>query len=152
MQWLWLRIFAIAGRIVRGSRRLRLRLARHWPWATRSPSRSPACTLSRLTSRTIPATKKDNHQGPWNPPTWRERRAARHGQMLKTTAAQCLKPPTQDHERLRLMRRQLTLHRRREGMVTMSAWRRQQPEASQDGESQERLDIQVTEVISQSFS
>ena len=28
-----LRIFAVAGRLVRGSRRLRLRLARRWPWA-----------------------------------------------------------------------------------------------------------------------
>jgi hypothetical protein len=29
-----LRLFAIAGRLVRGSRRLRLRLAHNWPWAT----------------------------------------------------------------------------------------------------------------------
>jgi hypothetical protein len=29
-----LRIFTCAGRIVRGSRRLRLRLAAAWPWAT----------------------------------------------------------------------------------------------------------------------
>jgi hypothetical protein len=29
-----LRLFAVAGRIVRGGRRLRLRLARRWPWAT----------------------------------------------------------------------------------------------------------------------
>jgi hypothetical protein len=29
-----LRIFAVAGRLVRGSRRLRLRLAAHWPWAS----------------------------------------------------------------------------------------------------------------------
>ena len=29
-----LRIFAVAGRIVRGGRRLRLRLAARWPWAT----------------------------------------------------------------------------------------------------------------------
>ena len=28
-----LRIFAVVGRVVRGSRRLRLRLARCWPWA-----------------------------------------------------------------------------------------------------------------------
>ena len=27
-----LRIFAVAGRIVRGGRRLRLRLAERWPW------------------------------------------------------------------------------------------------------------------------
>ena len=29
-----LRIFAVAGRLVRGGRRLRLRLAPRWPWAT----------------------------------------------------------------------------------------------------------------------
>jgi Transposase DDE domain group 1 len=29
-----LRLFSVAGRIVRGSRRLRLRLAQNWPWAT----------------------------------------------------------------------------------------------------------------------
>ena len=28
-----LRLFSVAGRIVRGSRRLRLRLAQNWPWA-----------------------------------------------------------------------------------------------------------------------
>ena len=32
-RWLRLRIFTCAGRIVRGSRRLRLRLAATWPWA-----------------------------------------------------------------------------------------------------------------------
>ena len=29
-----LRLFSVAGRIVRGSRRLRMRLAQNWPWAT----------------------------------------------------------------------------------------------------------------------
>lgn len=29
-----LRIFSVAGRLVRGGRRLRLRLAERWPWAT----------------------------------------------------------------------------------------------------------------------
>jgi hypothetical protein len=33
-------------------------------------------------------------------------------------------------------------------MVTMGAWWRQQPEASQDGESQERLDIQGAGAVS----
>ena len=28
-----LRVFAVAGRLVRGGRRLRLRLAERWPWA-----------------------------------------------------------------------------------------------------------------------
>jgi hypothetical protein len=46
-----------------------------------------------------------------------------------------------DQERLRLMRGQLTLCRRCESMVTMSTWWQQRPEASQDGASQECLDI-----------
>lgn len=29
-----LRLFAVAGRLVRGGRRLRLRIAAQWPWAT----------------------------------------------------------------------------------------------------------------------
>jgi hypothetical protein len=45
------------------------------------------------------------------------------------------------------MRWQLTLRRRRESMVTMRAWWRQQPAASQDGESPERLDIRVTGAV-----
>ena len=28
-----LRLLSVAGRLVRGGRRLRLRLAEHWPWA-----------------------------------------------------------------------------------------------------------------------
>ena len=31
-----LRIFAVAGQLVRGGRRLRLRLAQRWPWATQA--------------------------------------------------------------------------------------------------------------------
>jgi len=38
-----LRIFSCAGRIIRGSRRLRLRLAAHWPW-----TRDITTAISRL--------------------------------------------------------------------------------------------------------
>jgi hypothetical protein len=38
-----LRIFAVAGRLVRGGRRLRLRLAERWPWA-----REITAAISRL--------------------------------------------------------------------------------------------------------
>jgi DDE family transposase len=38
-----LRLFTAAGRITRGGRRLRLRLATHWPWPPASPPRSAAC-------------------------------------------------------------------------------------------------------------
>ena len=42
-----LRLFSAAGRIVRGGRRLRLRLAARWPWApeiTAAVTRLPALT------------------------------------------------------------------------------------------------------------
>jgi hypothetical protein len=38
-----LRIFAVAGRLVRGGRRLRLRLAERWPW-----TREITAAISRL--------------------------------------------------------------------------------------------------------
>jgi hypothetical protein len=38
-----LQIFTVAGRLVRGGRRRRLRLAAHWPWATQI-----AAAVSRL--------------------------------------------------------------------------------------------------------
>ena len=38
-----LRLFSVAGRIVRGGRRLRLRLAARWPW-----SRDITAAISRL--------------------------------------------------------------------------------------------------------
>ena len=63
-----LRLFSAAGRIVRGGRRLRLRLAARWPWAPdRRRHRPPAGPRARLTSRNIPATRKENTAGPWNP-------------------------------------------------------------------------------------
>jgi hypothetical protein len=36
-----LRIFAVAGRLVRGGRRLRLRLADRWPWTATLPPQGP---------------------------------------------------------------------------------------------------------------
>jgi hypothetical protein len=42
-QRLRLQIFTVAGRLVRGGRRRRLRLAAHWPWATQI-----AAAVSRL--------------------------------------------------------------------------------------------------------
>jgi Transposase DDE domain group 1 len=64
-----LRIFAVAGRIVRGGRRLRLRLAARWPWnaqitaaATRLPALAPRADQPKPSLRT-----GGNQQGPWNP-------------------------------------------------------------------------------------
>jgi hypothetical protein len=42
-----LRLFSAAGRIVRGGRRVRLRIAATWPWPATSPPRLPACRPSR---------------------------------------------------------------------------------------------------------
>jgi Transposase DDE domain group 1 len=61
-------LFAVAGRLVRGGRRLRLRLAARWRWAARSPPRSSACRPS------LPADQQNRHcdaegatpRGPWN--------------------------------------------------------------------------------------
>jgi hypothetical protein len=38
-----LRLLSVAGRLARGGRRLRLRLAQRWPWPARSPPLSHAC-------------------------------------------------------------------------------------------------------------
>jgi hypothetical protein len=42
-----LRLFSAAGRIVRGGRRTRLRIAANWPWATHLTAAITACTPSR---------------------------------------------------------------------------------------------------------
>ncbi len=64
-----LRIFTCAGRIVRGGRRLRLRLAASWPWAGADHHRDhpPAGPRTRLTSRNHPYDQEGHPAGPWNP-------------------------------------------------------------------------------------
>jgi hypothetical protein len=71
-----LRLFTAAGRLVRGGRRIRLRPAATWPWATQlttaitrlqgyAPADQPA----------IAPYDQDGHtQGPWNPPARRDSR------------------------------------------------------------------------------
>jgi hypothetical protein len=62
-----LRIFSAAGRIARGSRRLRLRLAARWPWAEQITAGINRSRTSRpATSETTPATGKDT-SGPVEP-------------------------------------------------------------------------------------
>ena len=100
-----LRMFAVAGRLVRGGRRLRLRLAGTGPGPRRSPPRSPACRPSRPADQpgTAPTTRKEKTPGTrGTPPTRRDSRAARHGQTLKTPTSRRLRPASLDHERSRL--------------------------------------------------
>ena len=64
-----LRLFSAAGRIVRGGRRLRLRLAARWPWATRhhrrhQPAPGPG---TRLTSPHHPCDQEGEPRGPVEP-------------------------------------------------------------------------------------
>ena len=60
-----LRLFSAAGRIVRGSRRLRLRLAARWPWSPRHHySRQPtAGTRARLTPPSQPRNPEGETTG-----------------------------------------------------------------------------------------
>ena len=76
-----LRLFSVAGRLVRGGRRLRLRLAERWPWAAEHHRRGhpPAGPPIRLTSRNSHYDKeRRNTRGSGTPPTRRDSRAARH--------------------------------------------------------------------------
>jgi hypothetical protein len=95
-------IFAAAGRLVLGGRRLRLRLAARWPGHHRGdhPAVRPR---TRLTSPNRHRHQEGDHQSPWNnPPARRDSRATKRGQTLKNSHQPRLKPLGQDHERLRL--------------------------------------------------
>jgi hypothetical protein len=61
-----LRAFSVAGRLVRGGRRLRPRPAERWPWAGEDHGRDhpPAGPPLRLTCRNVPATRKEKLPGP----------------------------------------------------------------------------------------
>ena len=64
-----LRLFSVAGRLVRGGRRLRLRLAATWPWAsqiTAAITRLQALA-TRLTSRNHPGHQERRTRGPVEP-------------------------------------------------------------------------------------
>jgi hypothetical protein len=76
-------LFAIAGRLACGGRRLRF--AERWPWPARSPP-SPACSSPFwLTSRNSNYHHGRRTRGPWTPPTRRVSRAARHDPARKIT-------------------------------------------------------------------
>jgi hypothetical protein len=87
-----LRLFSAAGRLARSGRRLRLRLAATWPWATQLTT---AITRTRRPSRladhheSAPATRKDKPSARGTPPTRRDSREApaRPGAEDQQTAA-----------------------------------------------------------------
>ena len=64
-----LRLFTAAGRLARGGRRLRLRLAATWPWATQLTAAITRLQdlRPRLTSRNHPYDQERKPAGPWNP-------------------------------------------------------------------------------------
>jgi Transposase DDE domain group 1/Ornithine cyclodeaminase/mu-crystallin family len=62
-----LRLFSAAGRLARGGRRLRLRLAARWPWASVRRHRPPAGPAVRLTSPNHPCDTKGATPGPVEP-------------------------------------------------------------------------------------
>ena len=64
-----LRLFSVTGRLVRGGRRLRLRLAQRWPWAGLVTATVSRLQLSRPADQPQPPLRpgKDNTRGPWNP-------------------------------------------------------------------------------------
>ena len=77
-----LRLFAAAGRLARGGRRLRQRLAATWPWAdqltaaiTRLQAYAPADQ-----PQNAPTTRKNQPRVRGTPPTRRDSRAIRHSQ------------------------------------------------------------------------
>ena len=64
-----LRLFSVAGRLARGGRRLRLRLAGRWPGPARSPPPLPGCRPCRPADPvgTNRRQERSNPRGPWNP-------------------------------------------------------------------------------------
>jgi hypothetical protein len=75
-----LRLFSPAGRIVRGGRRLRLRIAATGPGPPSTPPRSPACAPSHQADQhqTAPTPERTNPRARGTPPTRRDSQAASH--------------------------------------------------------------------------
>jgi Transposase DDE domain group 1 len=82
-----LRLFAAAGRLARGGRRMRMRIAATWPWATqltaaisRLQALAPGCPAG-----TAPATRKGDLRARGTPPTRRDSRATAYDRPLTTS-------------------------------------------------------------------
>jgi Transposase DDE domain group 1 len=99
-----LRLFSAAGRIVRGGRHLRVRIAATWPWATQITAAITRLQALRLADHRQPAptTRKETTRARGTLPAWRDSRAARHARTLKKTVSRSSRSPSQDHGRCRL--------------------------------------------------
>lgn len=64
-----LRLFAVAGRLVHGGRRLHLRIPTRWPWAHQiiTPDPSARSAGTDLTSTNPTHDQERRPAGPWNP-------------------------------------------------------------------------------------
>jgi hypothetical protein len=84
---LW--IFAVAGRLVRGGRRRRLRLAACWPWVTKiiaAVRRLNALALCQP-AQTVPAIRKEAAGARGTPPIRPGGRATRRGRTRNATGS-----------------------------------------------------------------
>src|SRR5262249_5410145 len=111
-----LRLLSIAGRIVRGGRRPPPRLAATSPRAPqtptpitpppaptpRRPSPTPALTPG-CPAKPTPATRKGNHPGPGNPRPPARQPGHHPDQQPENGPASTPGPPSEDHERFRLV-------------------------------------------------
>ena len=95
-----LRLFSAAGRLARGGRRLRLRIAATWPWAiqitaavTRLQALAPGCPAPNR-----PDARKDNPRARGTPPARRDSRVGGHARPLKIAVSRSLSQPHQDRE------------------------------------------------------
>jgi Transposase DDE domain group 1 len=84
-----LRLFSAAGRLARGGRRLRLRLAAHWPRAGQLAAAVTACRPCHLAEQPEPSQQRgrSNPGACGTPPTRRDSRAARHRPHPKITTS-----------------------------------------------------------------
>ena len=100
-----LRLFSAAGRLIRGARRLRLRIAATWPWAPPDHRRDHPAPRprARLTSPNHPCDKKGQPPGPMEPrPPGATAGPPGTTRTLKKAISHSARPPNQDHERCRL--------------------------------------------------
>ena len=110
-----LRLFSVAGRLVRGGRHLRLRLAQRWPWAPpdHRRSRPPASHPLRLTSRNHPCDTEGAIPGArGTPPAGATAGQPATARTPKSPPAEQFRPARRTGERSRLICSAACIYRR----------------------------------------